>query len=137
MVPSLWSGGLALLNVLSLFVITPFVAYYLLRDWDKMVARLDDLLPRDHADAIRFLVGQMDHKVAAFVRGQMLSGLILGIFYASGLFLVGLNYSLSDRHYRRLHQLHPLRRLCRRLRGLHYRRHHPIPARTGSGSGRW
>ncbi len=93
-VPSLWSGSLALLNVLSLFVITPFVAFYLLRDWDKMVARVDDLLPRDHADEIRFLASQIDHKVAAFVRGQMLSGLILGIFYASGLFLVGLNYAL-------------------------------------------
>ena len=94
LVPSLWSGGLALLNVLSLFVITPFVAFYLLRDWDKMVARIDDLLPRDHADEIRFLASQIDRKVAAFVRGQMLSGLILGIFYASGLFLVGLNYGL-------------------------------------------
>ncbi len=94
LVPSLWTGSLALLNILSLFVITPFVAFYVLRDWDKMIARIDDLLPRDHADEIRFLARQIDHKVAAFVRGQMLSGLILGIFYASGLFLVGLNYSL-------------------------------------------
>jgi predicted PurR-regulated permease PerM len=94
LVPSLWSGGMALLNVASLFVITPFVAFYLLRDWDKMVARIDALLPRDNADEIRFLANQMDRKVAAFVRGQMLSGLILGVFYASSLFLVGLNYAL-------------------------------------------
>jgi predicted PurR-regulated permease PerM len=94
LVPSLWTGGLAVLNILSLFLVTPFVAFYLLRDWDKMIARLDALLPRDHADEIRMLAGRIDHKVAAFVRGQMLSGLILGTFYAAGLFVVGLNYSL-------------------------------------------
>jgi predicted PurR-regulated permease PerM len=94
LVPSLWSGGLAVLNILSLFIITPFVAFYLLRDWDKMVARIDDLLPRDHADEIRYLAHQIDHKTAAFVRGQMLSGLIMGIYYVIGLYLVGLNYAL-------------------------------------------
>jgi predicted PurR-regulated permease PerM len=94
LVPSLWTGGIALINILSLFLVTPFVAFYLLRDWDKMIGRLDALLPRDHADEIRILATRIDHKVAAFVRGQMLSGLILGIFYAAGLFMVGLNYSL-------------------------------------------
>ena len=79
---------------MSLFIVTPFVAFYLLRDWDKMIARIDALLPRDHADEIRDLARQIDHKVAAFVRGQMLSGLILGVFYAAGLLLVGLNYGL-------------------------------------------
>ncbi len=92
--PSLWSGGVALVNILSLFIITPFVAFYMLRDWDKMIARIDALLPRDHADEIRGLARQMDAKVAAFVRGQMLSGLLLGAFYAIGLLLVGLNYGL-------------------------------------------
>jgi len=94
LVPSLWSGGLALINILSLFIVMPFVAFYVLRDWDKMIARIDALLPRDHADEIRQLARQIDRKVAAFVRGQVLSGLILGVFYAVGLFIVGLNYSL-------------------------------------------
>ena len=94
LLPSLWSGGVALLNIAALFIITPFVAFYLLRDWDKMIARIDAVLPRDHAAEIRLLAGRIDHKVAAFVRGQMLSGLIMGIYYVIGLFAVGLNYSL-------------------------------------------
>lgn len=94
LIPSLWSGGVALINILSLFIITPFVAFYVLRDWHRMIARVDALLPRDHADEIRELARQMDLKVAAFVRGQMLSGLLLGAFYAVGLLIVGLNYGL-------------------------------------------
>jgi predicted PurR-regulated permease PerM len=91
---SIWSGGLALVNVVSLTVVTPFVAFYLLRDWEKLVARIDGLLPLDHADDIRRLANEIDRKVAAFVRGQLLVGLLLGIFYATGLVVIGLNFGL-------------------------------------------
>jgi predicted PurR-regulated permease PerM len=91
---SLWTGGRAIVDVVSLLVVTPFVAFYLLRDWDEVIARVDRLLPRDHADDIRRLAREMDQKVAAFVRGQLLVGFLLGCFYASGLVLIGLNYGL-------------------------------------------
>jgi predicted PurR-regulated permease PerM len=91
---SIWSGGLALFNVLSLLVITPVVAFYLLRDWDRMVARLDQLLPRDHADTIRGAFSEIDRRLAGFVRGQSMVCLFLGTFYGLGLTLVGLDFGL-------------------------------------------
>ena len=93
-VQSLWSGGQFLTDFLSLLVVTPFVAFYLLQDWHRVVAWVDNLLPRARADDIRRLASEIDLKVAAFVRGQLLVGLILGIFYATGLVLIGINYGL-------------------------------------------
>ena len=91
---SLWNGGQALLSVLSLFVITPVVAFYLLYDWDRMVATIDSWLPRDHVATIRRLAREMDESVAGFLRGQVSLCLILGTFYAIGLSLIGLNFGL-------------------------------------------
>lgn len=90
----LWSGGRALLGLLSLFVITPVVAFYLLYDWDRMVAAIDNLLPRQHADTVRDLGHQMSQAINGFVRGQALVVLILGTFYAAALVLIGLNFGL-------------------------------------------
>ncbi|POF28770.1 AI-2E family transporter [Roseibium marinum] len=91
---SLWSGGQALLSILSLFVITPVVAFYLLLDWDRMVRRIDSWLPREHLAQIRELAAEMDAAVAGFVRGQVSVCLILGTFYAVSLAVVGLNFGL-------------------------------------------
>lgn len=91
---SLLSGGRTVIDVASLLFVTPFVVFYMLRDWHRMLAWLDGLLPRDYAPQIRLLARAMDKKVAAFVRGQMLSGTVLGIFYATGLVAIGLNYGL-------------------------------------------
>jgi len=93
-VPSLLTGGLAVINIASLFLVTPLVAFYLLRDWDRMIARIDALVPRRYVEDVRMLAREMDFKVAAFVRGQMLLGLILGLFYSVGLVALGLNYGL-------------------------------------------
>lgn len=90
----IWSGGLLLFNLLSLLVITPIVAFYLLRDWDVMVARLDKLLPRRHAPTIRRLGAEVDEVLAGFIRGQAVVCLFLGVFYAVGLTLVGLDLGL-------------------------------------------
>ncbi|MCX2723131.1 AI-2E family transporter [Roseibium salinum] len=91
---SVWSGGQALLSILSLFVITPVVAFYLLLDWDRMVERIDSWLPRDHLGQIRGLAREMDAAVAGFVRGQVSVCLILGSFYAISLAVLGLNFGL-------------------------------------------
>lgn len=90
----IWSGGLALFNLLSLLVITPVVAFYLLRDWDRMVAQMDQLLPRDQADTIREAFRDIDDSLAGFVRGQSLVCLFLGTFYGVGLTIVGLDFGL-------------------------------------------
>jgi predicted PurR-regulated permease PerM len=92
---SVWSGGMALINVLSLLVLTPIVAFYLLQDWDHIVAKVDDWLPRDHLEEIRGIARGIDTALAGFIRGQALVCLTLGIFYASGLSLAGLNFGFA------------------------------------------
>lgn len=91
---SAWSQGLALFNFVSLLLVTPLVVFYLLADWHRMLAKVDSWLPRRHAPTIRRLAGDIDDSVAAFVRGQGTVCLILGVLYAVGLSLVGLNYAL-------------------------------------------
>lgn len=94
LVSGVWSGGLAIVNLVSLAVITPVVTFYLLRDWDKLVARLDHWLPRDHAPTIRTQLGLIDETLAAFARGQAIVCALLGVFYGVGLSLVGLEFGL-------------------------------------------
>lgn len=91
---SVWSGGQALLDIAGLFVVTPVVAFYLLYDWDRMVAKVNSWLPRDNASIIRELAGEINEALAGFVRGQGLVCLLLGGFYAIGLSLAGLNFGL-------------------------------------------
>lgn len=91
---SIVTGSLALVNLVSLIVITPIVAFYLLLDWDRMVGSVDRWLPRDHAETIRDLARQMNAALAGFIRGQGTVSVALGLFYAVGLTLVGLNFGL-------------------------------------------
>jgi predicted PurR-regulated permease PerM len=89
---SLWSGGRALVSVLSLLVITPVVAFYLLCDWERLVATVDGWIPVHQRETVRGLAREMDAAIAGFVRGQAVICLILGIFYAVGLTLCGLHF---------------------------------------------
>jgi predicted PurR-regulated permease PerM len=92
---SLWTGGRAVISVLSLLVITPIVAFYLLADWDHIVARVDSWLPRDHVEEVREIARDVDTALAGFIRGQGTVCLILGVFYAAGLTLVGLKSGMA------------------------------------------
>src|SRR5919206_132966 len=90
----LWSGGQAIISVFALLVVTPVVAFYLLIDWDHMVATVDRWLPRRHRDTIRSLAAEMNTAMAGFIRGQASVCLILGTFYAVALAAVGLNFGI-------------------------------------------
>jgi predicted PurR-regulated permease PerM len=92
---SVWSGSMAFVNVLSLLIVTPIVAFYLLADWDRLVAKIDSLLPRDHVDEIRSIARDIDSALAGFIRGQGTVCLILGIMYAVALSLAGLRFGLA------------------------------------------
>ena len=92
---SLWTGGRALVSVLSLIIITPIVAFYLLADWDHIVAKVDSWLPRDHVEELRSIARDVDTALAGFIRGQGTVCLILGVFYAAGLTLVGLKSGMA------------------------------------------
>lgn len=85
-------SGMVLVNLLSLMVITPVVAFYLLRDWDTITKKLDSLLPRKHAAIIRTQLAEIDRTIAGFVRGQMNVMLVLGAYYATSLTLAGLPF---------------------------------------------
>lgn len=88
------AGGQAIAGVISLIVITPVVAFYILLDWDRMVKAVDGWLPRKQAGTIRKLVGEMDGAISGFIRGQSLVCLLLGAFYAVCLGLMGLNFGI-------------------------------------------
>lgn len=88
------TSAASLVNVLMLFVIVPVVAVYLLIDWDNGMARIDDLLPRDYAPTIRQLASDIDATLSAFIRGMGTVCLILGVFYAISLALIGLQFGL-------------------------------------------
>lgn len=91
---SVWTKGLALVNFISLLLVTPLVVFYLLADWHAMLQRIDGWLPRDKAPTVRRLVGEMDAAIGAFIRGQGLVCLILAVLYAVGLTWAGLKHGL-------------------------------------------
>lgn len=88
------SRGLALFDVLSVMFITPIVAFYLLRDWDVMIEKVDGWLPRHHAEAVREQADAVNVTLSGFVRGQASVCLVLGAFYAVGLTVAGLDFGL-------------------------------------------
>ena len=87
-------GGFALFNVISLAVVTPIVAFYLLRDWPRIIARVDGWLPRRYAGVLRAQAREVDRILSAWVRGQAVCCLVLALFYAVGLSVVGLDLGL-------------------------------------------
>lgn len=91
---SLWSGGQALISIFSLLIVTPVVAFYLLTDWNRMVATVDSWVPLPHRATVQQLAHEIDRAIAGFVRGQIAVCLILGSYYAVGLSLTGLNFGL-------------------------------------------
>jgi predicted PurR-regulated permease PerM len=88
------AGSLAFVNVISFTVVTPLVAFYLLRDWPIILAQVDSWWPRAQAPAMRGVLRDSNAALGGFVRGQSLVCLCLAIFYAVGWSVVGLNYAV-------------------------------------------
>jgi len=88
---SLWSGGQALISLFSLVVVMPVVAFYLLYDWERLIATIDGWVPLPQRETVRALAREIDIAIAGFVRGQIGVCLILGSFYAVALTVAGLN----------------------------------------------
>lgn len=94
LIAGIWKGGLAFFSVLSLLIITPVVAFYLLRDWDRIVERLDGYLPREARPTIREQCRAIDATIAGFVRGQASVCLVLAVWYGTALTMYGLESGL-------------------------------------------
>jgi predicted PurR-regulated permease PerM len=90
----LFGQGLALVNIAGLLSVTPLVAFYLLRDWPRILATIDGWLPRGYAPIIRAQAAEADRVLAGFARGAALVCVLLGLFYAVALSVVGLDFGL-------------------------------------------
>lgn len=88
------TSGIALANLLSLIFLTPVVSFFLLRDWDRLVRRIDSWLPRHHAATIREQARLVDATLSGYLHGQLLVCLGVGIYYAAALSLIRLEFGL-------------------------------------------
>jgi len=91
---SVWSGGRALISILSIGIVTPIVACYLLYDWNRMVATIDNWVPPAHREMVRALAREIDKTISGFVRGQSALCLVLAVYYAVALRLIGLDHGV-------------------------------------------
>ncbi|WP_299639388.1 AI-2E family transporter [Devosia sp.] len=88
-------SGLTVINTIAVLFITPVVAFYLLVDWEGMVKKADELLPRSYRGEIRAILADIDKAMAGVIRGQGSVILVLCAYYATSLTLAGLNYGLA------------------------------------------
>ena len=91
---SVMASAFSLIDIIMIMVITPVVAVYLLVDWDRILGKINELLPLDHAPVIRSLASEIDSTLSAFVRGMIAVCLVLGIYYATALTIIGLEFGL-------------------------------------------
>ena len=95
LVSSITRSGMAIGNWLMNLTIVAVVTFYLLRDWDRLVAAVRDLLPRDVEPVVSLLARESDEVLGAFLRGQLLVMLALSGVYSLGLWLAGVDLFLS------------------------------------------
>jgi predicted PurR-regulated permease PerM len=79
------TSSFAILNILSLVIVTPIVIFFLLRDWDAMIAVIDSYLPRDSLETVRGQARVASDTLVGFIHGQALICLILAIYYGVAL----------------------------------------------------
>ena len=94
----LWSSisksSMAALALVANLALIPVVTFYLLRDWDKMVARIAELIPRKYLPTVTNIATETDEVLSAFIRGQLLVMFALAVLYTTGLWIVGLELAL-------------------------------------------
>jgi predicted PurR-regulated permease PerM len=90
----IWSSGLAIADVFYVLLLTPLVAFYFLRDWDGMIAKLDSWIPLRHQVQLRGLAREIDDILAGFIRGQATVCIIFAIYYSVALSVTGLEFAI-------------------------------------------
>jgi predicted PurR-regulated permease PerM len=94
LIPKLTTGGLALIEFVTNLVLMPVVLFYVLRDWDRMVAAIDATIPLRWRESTRSLARDIDRVLGQFLRGQLSVMFLLAIFYVAGLWIIGLDFAL-------------------------------------------
>jgi len=92
---SVKTGGAIVLSLLVNMALIPVVMFYLLRDWNMILARLDDLLPRRWGPKVRTIAGEVDSVLAEFLHGQLLVMLALAAYYSIALSVVRLDHAAA------------------------------------------
>lgn len=87
-------SSVALLTFFANLFLIPVVSFYLLRDWDILIAKIRDSLPRSVEPVVVKLAGDCDEVLSAFLRGQLMVMLSLGFIYTAGLMMMGLELAL-------------------------------------------
>lgn len=94
LLPKITSGGMLLVGFFTAVLLVPVVLFYILRDWHRIVMRLDELIPRRlHPDAVR-IFSEIDRVLGEFLRGQISVMLIMSLYYTAALWIAGLEYAL-------------------------------------------
>jgi predicted PurR-regulated permease PerM len=89
---SAWSGGRALISIISIGIVAPIVGIYLTYDWNRMIAWIDNSVPPAQRETVRALARQIDSTIGGFVRGQSVLCLVLAVYYATTLAVLGLKH---------------------------------------------
>ena len=87
-------SGFAVLALVTNIVLLPILTFFFLRDWNVLVAGVASLIPRDHLPTVSRLASQASDVLGAFLRGQFLVMVILGVMYGAGLWAVGLDLGI-------------------------------------------
>lgn len=87
-------SGQAVFSFVINLVLVPVVTFYLLRDWDKLITGTRMMLPRRHEPLVSRLAGEIDDVLGAFIRGQLIVMLALGLIYSIGLWAIGLDLAI-------------------------------------------
>jgi len=87
-------GGLVLLGILVNLLLIPVVLFFLLRDWNEIIARVDGFIPRHLHARARGIFGEIDAVLAEFLRGQLLVMLAMSVYYVAALWLTSLEFAL-------------------------------------------
>lgn len=89
-----FTSGTALVALVANLVMIPVITFYMLRDWDHLVAWVRDLLPRRILGTATELARETDEVLGQFIRGQLLVMFALGLMYTVGLYLAGLDLAV-------------------------------------------
>ena len=94
LISKLFFSSVAIMNLFSLIIITPIVSWYFLKDWNKIKVFINKNIPKKYQNNVKNNFNEIDVILSSFIRGQVLVSIILGIYYFSAFYIVGVEYSI-------------------------------------------